>query len=135
VIRAISRYEHILPKAEIDRLDRLVDWFNDYLRVPSRLTLLRHGHARRKAICWFKRSAARYIARAKEIAAILHKNHITTELWLTHKPGYIVYEDANQVAAVPFRDTMVARPSRRAPTRFHFAQLAVWREKSAFCLP
>ena len=135
MIRAISRYEHILPQTEIDRLDRLVDWFNDCLRVPNRLTLLRHGHAQRKAICWFKKSAARYIARAKEIAAILHKNNITTELWLTNKPGYIVYEDTYQVAAVPFRDTMIATPNRRRPTRFRFAQLAIWREKSAFCLP
>ncbi len=104
----------------MDRLNRLFDWFNEYLRVPNRFTLVRHRHARRKAICWFKRSATRHLRKAREIAEILHRNRITTELWLTSKPGYVVYEDANQVAAVPFRDTMVELPARRAPTRFQF---------------
>jgi hypothetical protein len=39
------------------------------------------------------------------MAALLERCGIPTEMLRTWRPGYVVYEDAYQVVAVPFRDT------------------------------
>ena len=50
--------------------------------------------------------------KAKEIVAILESNGIGTATLITRRPGYIVYEDYHQIAAIPFRDTFLSERKR-----------------------
>jgi hypothetical protein len=40
------------------------------------------------------------------LAVLLEHHGIATKKIRTDRPGYVVYEDAFQVAAVPFNDTL-----------------------------
>ena len=42
----------------------------------------------------------------RECQRILEAHGIVVEMLVTQRPGYIVYEDAYQVAAYPFADTL-----------------------------
>jgi hypothetical protein len=76
------------------------------LSALERLDELRSKpHAKRVALSWFKDTATEYIRRMRELADILHAHGIETEMLSTDRPGYVVYEDAHQVAAEPFNDT------------------------------
>jgi hypothetical protein len=95
---------------EMDYLDEAryelaCDWFDENLPFPCRLSRSRRPRAHSAAICWFKPDAHECIQRAMRIASLLESNGIPTAMLRTERPGYIVYEDDLQVAAVPFRDT------------------------------
>lgn len=83
----------------------LFRWFNSHLPVPDRLSRSRRRGACPKAICWFKEDAAEPLLKVRELAALLDWHGIRTRELRTGRPGYVVYEDAFQIAAVPFRDT------------------------------
>ena len=55
------------------------------------------------AVCWFKSTAHECIAKLRDAVSILEQYDIAIQMLTTDKPGYIVYEDEFQVAAVPFR--------------------------------
>jgi hypothetical protein len=57
------------------------------------------------AIHWFKDEADDYVRRMREYAYLLDAHGIQVRRIVTDKPGYVLYEDPCQVAAVPFRDT------------------------------
>jgi hypothetical protein len=99
------RYTGRLSDDEQQQCDGILRWFNRHLPVPDKFSRSRRRYACGKAICWFKEGAARYIGRVRELAAMLELHSIPVEMLRTGKPGYIVYEDPYQVAAVPFRDT------------------------------
>jgi hypothetical protein len=90
---------------EEQRYDELCHWFNRHLPVPGRLSRSRRRAACRNAVCWFKAEATEYIDKVRAITALLQRCGIPTEMLRTGRPGYVVYEDAYQVAAVPFRGT------------------------------
>jgi hypothetical protein len=94
-----------LGHCDKQRYDELCRWFNRHLPIPGRLSRSRRRSACRNAICWFKAEATEYIDKVRAIAALLQRCGIPTEMLWTGRPGYVVYEDAYQVAAVPFRDT------------------------------
>jgi hypothetical protein len=85
--------------------DRIVGWFDGRLAVPTRFSRSRRPHAQANAICWFKPDATEHIRRIRSLVRLLEQNAVLTRTLRTTKPGYIVYEDCHQVAAVPFRDT------------------------------
>ena len=80
-------------------------WFQKNLRRPRRFTRSSKPHAKKVAISWFKESATEHIRRMREIAAILEHHNIHTEMISSSRPGYIVYEDAYQIAAEPYADS------------------------------
>jgi hypothetical protein len=94
-----------LSEAEEQWCDDILGWFNHYLPIPNLHSRWRKREACGKAICWFKDDATRYIRKIRELAVILERHGLWTEMLRTKKPGYVVYEDSYQVAAVPFRDT------------------------------
>jgi hypothetical protein len=61
-------------------------------------------HRRCVAICWFKPGAQEHVARCWQIARLLQRYGIAVELVRTRKPGYVTYEDAWQIVAMPFGD-------------------------------
>ena len=78
-------------------------WFNRKLDKPDRFARSRRAGANPCAISWFKASARGHIARAHEMAALLAEHYIPSRMVRAKRPGYVVYEDAFQVAAEPFR--------------------------------
>ncbi len=100
------RDSHILERHDLQELDDLREWFGLYLRVPARFARSRRSGARSEAICWFRPRARDHICRMRQMAAILARYDMPTVTVTTSRPGYIVYEDAHQIAAVPFRDTL-----------------------------
>jgi hypothetical protein len=94
-----------LSSGDEARLASLCRWFGANLPVPSRFSRSRRPRARGNAVCWFKRDAADHIGRVWEIGSLLENHGVVVRLLWTNRPGYLVYEDRYQVAAVPFRDT------------------------------
>jgi hypothetical protein len=80
-------------------------WFQKNLRRPRSFTRSSKPHAKKVAISWFKESATDHIDKMREVAAILGGHGIHTEMIVSSRPGYIVYEDAYQIAAEPYADT------------------------------
>ena len=78
-------------------------WFNTSLVKPTRFARSRRAGANAAAVCWFKATARRHIARAREITALLAQHDIASRMLWCQRPGYIVYEDEFQVSAEPFR--------------------------------
>ena len=81
-------------------------WFNRKLEKPDRFARSRRRGANECAISWFKATATRHIARAYEIVGLLEEHHVSTRVLRTRRPGYVVYEDAFQVTAEPFRSEL-----------------------------
>jgi hypothetical protein len=94
-----------LPDADARRLGLLLRWFDRHLPAPARLSRSRRRHAHAEAVCWLRQGATGRLEKLRELAALLDRHGIATRRLRTRRPGYIVYEDEYQVAAVPFRDT------------------------------
>ena len=69
-----------------------------------------------RAVFWFKAECARCTHHAWDLANALKASGVPVMPVRTLKPGLVVYEDACQIAAIPFRDTFRSRshPPRRA---------------------
>jgi hypothetical protein len=92
----------------VDRqiLDDLLSWFEDNLAVPKRFNRSKSkGFYRRKTagISWLKPSALEHLAKMRALAAILEKYGHQTSQITSARPGYVIFEDAHQVIAEPFR--------------------------------
>ena len=91
-----------LADEELARLKQALGWFERRLARPARLARSRKPGAERKALSWFKPTAGEHIAQARELAELLRLAEVEIVMSTTRTPGYIVYEDAHQVAAEPF---------------------------------
>ena len=83
-----------LWRDEYERLGRALNWFNANLIIPKGVP--------RKAIFWFKPSAAECHWRTYEIVRLLRLYGYTVWMLEARRPGRIVYEDELQVAVLPF---------------------------------
>jgi hypothetical protein len=81
----------------------LFRWFNDHLPVPSRFSRSRRPQACKRAISWFKPTARECLKRLEALAAVLRRHGCAVERLTTERPGYVVYEDHDQVVAEVFR--------------------------------
>jgi hypothetical protein len=90
-----------LPPETRQELRELLSWFETNLHSPRDDDREIDG----RAIFWFKRDASHLLKRLWEIAQLVRVHGYTVETIRTDRPGYVVYEDDLQVAAVPFRDT------------------------------
>ncbi|PQA86816.1 hypothetical protein CW354_15140 [Marinicaulis flavus] len=89
---------------EVEELNELLSWFDDYLDAPTRFARSKNKHAHEKALSWFKPEADEHIDRARVLLALLGRHGVMSEMLTTAKPGMIIYEDDWQVAAIPFKD-------------------------------
>jgi hypothetical protein len=78
-------------------------WLNEHLRRPERLAWSSRPDAPERALTWLKLSAAEHVAKLRELAALLEHKDVPVKELRTDRPGYVVYEDEHQVAAIPFR--------------------------------
>ena len=102
----LRRSSSIPPQTRQD-LKEHIEWFKLHLPEPERFVLTRSkGFYRRKpvAVSWFKAEATEFIARAETLGRIVEAHGFPVQRLTTTHPGYVVYEDAYQVVALPFRD-------------------------------
>ena len=95
---ALAEHEHVVA-------DELGVWFTQNLPVPRRFAKSRAPRAKNVAISWFKDSAVEHIRKMHEVVQILAAHGIPVDVITTDRPGYVVYEDAHQITAEPFRDS------------------------------
>ena len=81
------------------RLELSLWWFERHLTIPDRSKL------DRRAIFWFKTDAQECIRQVWRLTRWLRVCEVHAEVVRTVRPGYVVYQDDFQVAAIPFRDT------------------------------
>ena len=96
-----------LGTQERSELDTHLDWLKSNLPEPDRFVLTRSkGFYRRQpvGISWFKAEAIEFIAHAQALARIVATHGVPVQRLRTTHPGYVVYEDAHQVVALPFQD-------------------------------
>ena len=91
-----------LPQYEIDALEELRQWFNDHLESP--FDFLPRAKRYEPAICWFKPTARKHLARAWELVTILERNDVLIWTIKSRRTGYVHYEDEAQVFAEPYHD-------------------------------
>src|SRR5277367_2518100 len=95
-----------LTPHEEEQHDLIRKWFNENLEKPTRFTASKPPLYRKqpKAISWFKDEAHEHIACIREIVTILQGHGISVQILKTERVGYVVYEDAYQIVAEPFRN-------------------------------
>jgi hypothetical protein len=86
-----------LPGPTLELLRDSLRWFNCNLKVPRQSSVSRRG------VFWFRSSAHDVVDRMWELVAILRDEGVHVDLRHTNRPGQIVYEDDQQVAAIPGR--------------------------------
>jgi hypothetical protein len=92
---------------ERTELEDMLRWFEANLATPDRLVrTTSKGYYRRDtaALSWFKDDAQACIRNVWSLVRLLEQNGVAVELIRTSNPGYVTYEDDNQVAAIPFSD-------------------------------
>jgi hypothetical protein len=94
-----------LAEHEMEELQAIRKWFNQHLARPKRFARSSKRHAAPKAISWYKTSATEHIGRMHAICRILNEHGIVTNMITSTRPGYVVFEDKHQIAAVPFSET------------------------------
>jgi hypothetical protein len=95
----------VLARPAQAELRVLLDWFNDHLATPARLTRSQHPHAKKSAVSWMRASAPEHIAQLRRLVALVEAGGVEIHELQTKRPGYVVYEDDQQVVALPFADT------------------------------
>jgi hypothetical protein len=95
----------VLARPKQDELRTLLDWFNDHLAKPARLTRSQHPRAKNTAVSWVRASAHEHIAQLRRLVTLVEAGGIEVDELQTKRPGYVVYEDDQQVVALPFADT------------------------------
>jgi hypothetical protein len=96
-----------LSLAEEAWLKDVWSWFRSKLDAPGRWRRSGRAASRATAVCWMKCSATEHVAKLRELAHLLEAHEVPVQELMTTRPGYIVWEDDHQVAAVPFK------PARR----------------------
>ena len=101
---ALSR-ANILEVREQEELQANLDWLNEHLARPERLSVSRHPRAKTTALSWIRASAYEHLSRLRRLAVLVGADGTVVDELRTKRPGYVVYEDAHQVVALPFADT------------------------------
>lgn len=86
--------------------DQTRSWFAKNLAEPTSFARSSRPHAKAVALSWFKDSAVEHIEQMRTLARILEEHGVVCDVVRTEQPGYVVYEDAFQIVAVPFTETM-----------------------------
>lgn len=84
-------------------LEELRGWFNWYLTAPDQFTKRKTSKETGTALSWYRDTASEHISKMYELARICESYGIIFQTVKRIDPGYIVYEDEYQVAAIPYR--------------------------------
>lgn len=92
------------PRFAVKMIEEHRDWFVRHLDEPTRFARSANPHAAGVALSWFRAGAVVHIERARDLAAILNEYAMPVTRVATAKPGYVVYSDEVQIAAIPYRN-------------------------------
>lgn len=84
-------------------LRRELDWFNDRLPVPSRLSVRAKGVWWRDGVCWFRDDAREMLAHMQALVSLVEDCGVPVTRSWTRDPGQLLYRDRWQVVAKPER--------------------------------
>jgi hypothetical protein len=90
---------------DVRYLEDIRDWFNENLEKPTRLAISSRHHGKSQALSWFKDTSTNHIEKMRDLGNLLDRYGVQVEMIVAKRLGYILYEDAFQVAAFPFSDT------------------------------
>jgi hypothetical protein len=90
-----------LPRPLEEHLRSVIRWFNENLDAPDDVDP--------RSIFWFRASSQQMIHRVWDLVNTLRANGCFVEEVTCHRPGKILFEDDDQVAAIPFRDVAFRR--------------------------
>jgi hypothetical protein len=96
---------NILEARQQEELRAVLDWLNENLARPERFSVSRHPRAQSTALSWIRDSAQEHLGYLRRLAALVGTDGTVVDELRTKRPGYVVYEDAYQVVALPFADT------------------------------
>lgn len=100
IIAAIElREEGELDRYELATVNRIIDWFNEHLKVPS---MLKRDDSNR-CISWFKPDAHEPIEMMWELYYLFQTKGISVEVLKENSIGEVRYEDEWQVVSQPVR--------------------------------
>lgn len=105
-----------LSDREIELFDALLDWFGEHLPIPRSRAITE------RAIFWLKPDERECAQRMWDLAGLLKVHGRLVQLHKTHHPGYILFEDAYQVAAEP-----VVQQPRRVRRDRRLNSVKAWR--------
>ena len=95
--------EKTLTLEEERTLTNILCWFGDNLQVPSRFSRKRNNsHKNTLGISWLKPDANDVVARFWELKSILENSGYNINVMKIERPGKVVYEDEQQLVAIPF---------------------------------
>ncbi|MCP4268264.1 MAG: hypothetical protein GY777_22270 [Candidatus Brocadiaceae bacterium] len=80
-------------------------WFYKNLKKPDSFSKSNKPNAHHHAISWYKDAAKEHIAKMYELPGMLEAHDVHVTVIRTERPGYIVYEDNFQVAAIAVKET------------------------------
>lgn len=98
-------------------LEEETAWFNAHLPKPGRFSFRSGYRQSRSALCWFKDDAREHLRHACALVAFLEEHGVRVRRRESSRPGYVVYEDAFQVAVVPFHAARRSAPGLGRPGR------------------
>lgn len=102
------RDQATLDQYSYDRLETLLAWFRENLKIPTRFNTTKSKGAfnrETKGLSWFKPEAGNMLDKCYELIALLEENGYLIETLRADRIGYVVYEDESQIVAEPFSDT------------------------------
>jgi hypothetical protein len=105
VFMAASELRDDVHTSEDDRkvIQSVIEWFNEHLPEPQRLSRSTRSHAHNKAISWFRSTSVMHIDRMSSLVSVLKQYRYPVQIIRSTRPGYIVYEDEFQIVAEPFK--------------------------------
>ncbi len=94
---------HLLHSSDMylydeERLKEVWKWFRNNLLAPD---VFKQSKREVNAICWYKPDAKEHLQKMYEMIHILELYGYHVWQIKCHNPGYIVYEDDEQVAVIP----------------------------------
>jgi hypothetical protein len=93
---------------QVDRAEiaELIKWFEKNLSTPDRFNRRTSKGSYRgldTGISWFRSEASDCVSKMRQLVTILERNDVDVKMFRTDRPGYVIYEDAHQIVAEPFR--------------------------------
>ena len=96
------RSGELSPEDEV-QLHTHVRWLEQNLPIPDRFARKRNvSHKNTHGVSWLKAEATAAIGRMQTVARLLRQQGYPVEMLVTARPGYVVYEDGQQIVAEPF---------------------------------
>ena len=80
-----------------------LDWFNKWLPVPRRFSVVAKGVYWRDGICWFRDDAREMLAHMQALVSLVEECGVPVTRHWTREPGQLLYRDRWQVVAKPER--------------------------------